>query len=132
MPPDPAPLAAAAQRKHQSALDRARAALRAAHQSGMPVTFQSIAARADVSRQWLYKNPELRAEVERLRAVQTGPQPLPAVQRASDASLRQRNLTLLEENKRLRSENQELKQELAALLGERRAQPLSHRPRSGA
>ena len=132
MPPDPAPLAAAAQRKRQSALDRARAAIMEAHQSGMPVTFQSIAARADVSRQWLYKNPELRAEIEKLRARQTGPQPIPAVQRASDASLRQRNVTLLEENKRLRRENQELKQELGALLGERRAPPFRRHPRSGA
>lgn len=132
MPPDPAPLAAAAQRKRQSALERARAALVASHHAGVPVTFQSIAARAGVSRQWLYKNAELRGEVEKLRAHQIGSQPLPAVQRASDASLRQRNLILLEENKRLRSENQELKQELAALLGERRAQPLSQQPRSGA
>ncbi|HTX11294.1 MAG TPA: DUF6262 family protein [Solirubrobacteraceae bacterium] len=132
MPPDPAPLAAAARRKHDSALERARAALIAAHRSGVPVTFQSIAAGAGVSRQWLYKNPELRAEVEKLRARQTGPQPLPAVQRASDASLRQRNVMLLEENKRLRRENQELKQELAALLGERRAQPPSQGTRSGA
>lgn len=127
MASDPTPLAAAAQRKHQSALARARAALAALHAAGAPVSFQSVADRAGVSRQWLYKNPELRAEVEELRARQTGPQPVPAVQRASDASLRQRNVMLLEENKRLRRENHELRQELAALLGERRAHPAGGR-----
>lgn len=123
MPPDPTPLAAAAQRKHHSALERARAALGDLHATGMPITFQSVAHRAGVSRQWLYKNPELRAEVEKLRARQTRPQPIPAAQRASDASLRQRNRLLLEENKRLRRENHELKQELATLLGELRNHP---------
>ena len=73
------------------------------HHAGVEITFQGVADRAGVSRQWLYKNPELRAEVEKLRAPPDGPQPIPAAQRASDASLRQRNVMLLEENKRLRA-----------------------------
>ena len=117
------PLAAAARRKSESALTRARAALLALHDAGVEITFQSVAAHAGVSRQWLYKNPELRAEVEKLRARESGPRPIPAAQRTSDASLRQRNLMLLEENKRLRRENGELKHELAKLIGERRAHP---------
>ena len=124
-----AALAAAAQRKHESAVQRARGALAEMHRTGGEVTFQSVAARAGVSRQWLYKNPDLRAEIEKLRAHQTGPHPVPAAQRSSDASLRQRNLMLLEENKRLRTENQQLKQELAHALGERRAS--GHARRSG-
>jgi len=125
MAADIGPLAAAAQRKRISAVERARAALVALDDVGAQITFQSVAAHAGVSRQWLYKNPELRAEVEKLRARQAGP--VPAAQRASDASLRQRNVMLLEENKRLRRENQELKHELANLLGERRAHPLGAR-----
>jgi Family of unknown function (DUF6262) len=125
MAADIGPLAAAARRKRTSAVERARAALVALDDGGAQITFQSVAARAGVSRQWLYKHPELRAEVEKLRARQAGP--VPAAQRASDASLRQRNVMLLEENKRLRRENQELKDELANLLGERRAHPLGAR-----
>jgi hypothetical protein len=123
MAADIAPLAAAAERKHTSAVERARAALAALADVGTEITFQSVAAQAGVSRQWLYKIPELRAEVEKLRARQAGPRPVPAAQRPSDASLRQRNTMLLEDNKRLRRENQELKHELANLLGERRAGP---------
>ncbi|MGH2874277.1 MAG: DUF6262 family protein [Solirubrobacteraceae bacterium] len=123
MAADIGPLAAAAERKHTSAVERARAALVALADVGAEITFQSVAAQAGVSRQWLYKIPELRAEVEKLRARQAGPRPVPAAQRSSDASLDQRNAMLLQDNKRLRRENQELKHELASLLGERRAHP---------
>jgi hypothetical protein len=121
MPRERTPLAAAAERKHHTAVTRAREALAAMHQAGSEITFQGVADRACVSRQWLYKNPELRAEIEKLRAHHRGPHPVPAAQRTSDASMRQRNVMLLEENRRLRVEISQLKQELANLLGERRA-----------
>ena len=63
-----APLAAAAQRKREQATARARSALRELDQRGESVTFQNVARRAGVSRQWLYQQPNLRAEIERLRA----------------------------------------------------------------
>jgi hypothetical protein len=121
MPRDPGPLALAAERKSQDAIARARAAISALHDAGVPITFQGVAQQAGVSRQWLYKNMELRAEIEQLRGREMGTRRVPAAQRASDASIRQRNQTLSHENKRLRAENTELKDELAALLGERRA-----------
>lgn len=118
---DRGPLVRASQRKSQDAIARARAALSAMHDTGAPITFQGVAQHAGVSRQWLYKNAPLRAEIEKLRGRQMGTRRVPVAQRASDASLRQRNQTLSQENKRLRSENTELKDELAALLGQRRA-----------
>ena len=93
------------------------------HDAGSEITFQGVADRAGVSRQWLYKNAELRAEIAKLRVHHRGPHVVPAAQRATDASLRQRNAMLLDENRRLRAENSQLKQELAKLLGERRAKP---------
>jgi uncharacterized protein DUF6262 len=121
MSPDGGPLARAAERKSQNAIAQARAAITTMHDTGAPITFQGVAQQAGVSRQWLYKNAPLRAEIEKLRGRQVGTRRVPAAQRASDASLRQRNRTLSEENKRLRAENTELKDELAALLGERRS-----------
>jgi hypothetical protein len=117
---DPGPLALASQRKSQDAIARARATIGAMHDAGTPISFQGVAQQAGVSRQWLYKNTPLRAEIEKLRSAQTGARRVPVAQRASDASLRQRNQTLSQENKRLRAANIELKDELAALLGERR------------
>lgn len=128
MPRERTPLQVAAQRKRDSALARARAALAEMHQAGSEVTFQGVADRAGVSRQWLYKNPELRAEIDKLRAHHRGPHPIPAAQRTTDASLRQRNAMLLDENRRVRAENTQLKQELAKLLGERRANPQASAP----
>lgn len=121
MSPNPGPLALAAQRKSQNAIERARAAISAMHDTGAPITFQGVAQQAGVSRQWLYKNTQLRAEIEKLRGRQMGTRRVPAAQRASDASQRQRNQTLADDNQRLRTENAELKDELAALLGQRRA-----------
>jgi len=121
MPRDPGRLALAAQRKSQDAIARARAAISAMHDTGTPISFQGVAQQAGVSRQWLYTNTPLRAEIEKLRGHQMGTRRVPSAQPASDASLRQRNQTLAHENKRLRAENTELRDELAALLGERRA-----------
>lgn len=123
MPPDQAAaLAAAAQRKRDLALEHAHAALRDLDRRGETITFQAVARRAGVSRQWLYTQPELRAEIELLRDRQPpgGPR-APDAERAREASLRQRNTTLLAENHRLRDQIAELKTELAIAYGQRRA-----------
>ena len=119
--------AAAAQRKSENAIARARSALRLMHDSGADISFAAVAHHAAVSRQWLYKNEDLRAEIEKLRGRQTGVRRVPAAQRATDASLRQRSALLGEENKRLRREVAALKDELAQLHGERRACALGER-----
>ena len=120
MPPERQHLLAAAQRKRHDAVAAARAAIRAMTEAGVEITFAGVAHQAGVSRQWLYKNETLRGEIEQHRANQSSGTRIPTAQRASDASLRQRNLLLIEENKRLRRENSELKAELAVLIGERR------------
>ena len=122
MTPERTPLAAAAQRRRQSAMRRATVALRELEVGAQPVTFQSVARRARVSRQWLYGQPDLRAEIERLRERPAPPAGLRATA-ASDASLRQRVQTLREEVQRLREENTALKNELALAYGHQRDTP---------
>ena len=77
MSAEQSPLALAAQRKSESAITRVRTALGAMHDAAVDITFQSVAQQAGVSRQWLYKNAELRAEVEKLRARQQGGRRIP-------------------------------------------------------
>jgi Family of unknown function (DUF6262) len=121
MPPDHQhPLAVAAALKREQALQRTRTALQELHASGEQVSFQMVARRARVSRQWLYSRPDLRSEIERLRERMPGSL-VPAREQASTASLRQRLETLLEENRRLRAEITDLKGELAIAYGLRRA-----------
>ena len=117
------PLAVAAARRHDETLRRALDALAALDADGLAVSFQAVARRAGVSRQWLYTQPELRARIEQLRDRRPSATPtaVPDDQRARERSLRQRNETLLIDNRRLRAENQTLRDELAVLYGQLRA-----------
>ena len=117
----PGPLAVAAAHKHDATLARAGAALRELDRAGGVINFQAVARAARVSRQWLYQQPDLRREIERLRTTNGSPGPVvPARQRATEASLRQRIRSLLDENNRLRGESDGLRAELAVAYGEQR------------
>jgi len=126
----PEPLRAAAERRSGDAVARGWAALAELARRGDQVTFQAVAREAGVSRQWLYTHPELRAEIERVRAThagQTGPR-VPLAERASDASLRQRIESLLDENRSLRKDVGELREELALAYGHQRETRAVARP----
>lgn len=114
---------AAARRRSQATRRRAVAALRHLDNTGTPVTFDAVATQAHVSRSWLYNQPDLRAEIERLRQRhQPNPQRLvPERQRASDASLLQRLQVATTRIRQLEDDNKRLRDALAHALGERRA-----------
>jgi hypothetical protein len=117
-------LIAAARRRAAATRKRAIAALRRMDKAGTPITFDAVAKEAKVSRSWLYNQPDLRAEVERLRARQNpapNGRPVPDRQRVSDASLLRRLESTAERIRRLEAENQQLREALALALGERRA-----------
>lgn len=116
------PLNQVAAARHRRAVERAERALRDLDTEGARVSFQSVARRAGVSRQWLYTQPSLRQEIEALRDREPArADRVPARQRTSEASLRQRLETLRAENRRLREENSGLKTELAIAYGRQRA-----------
>lgn len=90
--------------------------------SGIAVSFEALATEAGVSRSWLYTQPELRAEIERLRQRQS-PRPDPTVprrQRASEASLLRRLEVASERIRDLKAENTQLRAALAEALGANR------------
>jgi hypothetical protein len=112
----------AAERRRERAAERARKAIRRLDKAGEPVSFQSVAREAGVSRQFLYSVDQLRGEIERLRAARLeADDALPSAQRSTEASLKARNQTLLDENRRLRDELASLREELAGAWGELRA-----------
>ncbi|GAA3616139.1 DUF6262 family protein [Nonomuraea rosea] len=121
-PDNTAPIIAAAQRRHELTRAKAIRALRELDQAGTPITFETVAQAAEVSRSWLYRQPDLRKEIERLReATRRTPWPaIPASQRTSDASLRARLEEALRQNQKLKEDNRRLRQQLAHALGDNR------------
>jgi hypothetical protein len=120
-------LLAAARQRAVETRRRAIATLRRLDATGRPVSFDTVAREASVSRSWLYSQPDLRAEIQRLRSrhrsassTSTSP-PIPARQRASEVSLRRRLEAVHAEIRRLRQENQQLREQLAWAHGEARA-----------
>lgn len=123
----PEQLARAAQVRHAAAVARTREVLRWLDHDGEPVSFAAVAKAASVSRQWLYRQAELRAEIERLRVGQPRARRVPVAQRASAESLRHRIEAMREEATRLRRENQALRDQLARKLGAERQSALGGR-----
>jgi hypothetical protein len=113
---------AAAQRRREYTRAKAVQALRALDAAGQPITFQTVAQHARVSRSWLYAQPDLRAEIDRLRTThrRAPTSPVPVRQRASDASLLQRLEVANQRIHRLTEENRQLREQLARALGEAR------------
>jgi Family of unknown function (DUF6262) len=113
----------AARRRARATRRRAVAALRRMDNAGTPTTFDALAREAGVSRSWLYNQPDLRAEVERLR---DRPHPaaarrVPNRQQSSDASLLHRVEVATQRIRELETDNTRLRDALAEALGERRA-----------
>ncbi|WP_145766040.1 DUF6262 family protein [Streptomyces brevispora] len=115
-------IVAAAHRRAAATRRRAVTALRRMDDTGTTITFETVAREAGVSRSWLYNQPDLRAEIERLRARHRAPATRLVAdrQRASDLSLLRRLEVATTRNRQLEAENRQLREALALALGERR------------
>jgi uncharacterized protein DUF6262 len=124
-PNNTAPLITAARHRHELTRSKTIQTLPELDHAGTPVTFDSVAKAAGVSRSWLYTQPDIRTEIERLRELtrRTPTPSIPTGQRASDASLHTRLQAALQRNHQLAQENQHLRRQLATTLGEQRASP---------
>lgn len=116
-------LLAAARHRHELTRAKTIRALRELDRAGTPITFEAVAKYAGVSRSWLYAQPDLRSQIERLREAtsQAPTPPVPAAQRSSDASLLSRLQAAQERNRLLSQDNQRLRRQLAHALGDHRA-----------
>lgn len=112
----------AAQARHDTSMAKATNALSALARSTEPVSFGRLARTAGVSRSWLYRQPELRRQVEDLRrSRRPGRSPAQTAQRASDDSNRERLALYRAELARLKAENQSLREQIARKFGAERA-----------
>jgi small-conductance mechanosensitive channel len=122
MPADHTAIVAAARQRHELTRAKAIQALRDLEHSGAAITFQTTARAAQVSRSWLYAQPDIRAEIQRLRDAtrRMSNPPIPPPQRATADSLRRRLDAAHERIRQLTQDNQRLRRQLAQALGERR------------
>ena len=121
MTADRTALVAAAKQRSQDTRHQAVAALRRLDTDGTTVSFTAVAKAAGVSRSWLYRQPDLRAEIDRLRNPRTATAAVPSAQRASTDSLKRRLEDTLDEIQRLKAENHHLRQQVARRFGQERA-----------
>ncbi len=115
-------LIAAARRRSEATHRRAVTALRRMDATGHAVSFDAVAKQAAVSRSWLYTQPDIRAEIDRLRQRRrpaSGPL-VPDRQRITDASMQRRLATANERIRELHEDNQRLRRALAESLGANR------------
>ncbi len=124
-------LLAAARKRSSQTRSRAEAAIGRITDAGSPVTYNSVAREADVSRSWLYAQPDLRTEIDRLRQ-RTPSQGLlatpPERQRASDTSLLRRLEVATGRIRKLEQETGHLKDALAQALGHNREANITGHP----
>ena len=122
-PDNTAHLLAATRRRQEQTRSKAIRALRELARSAGPVTFEAVAHRAGISRSWLYTQPDIRDQIEQLRATthRSPGRPLPASQRASTQSLLVRLEAAMARNKKLAAENRQLRHQLALALGDQRS-----------
>ncbi len=117
-------LAAAAQQRSHDTRHRTIKALRDLDAAGAAVTFANVARTAGVSRSWLYRQPEVRAEIDRLRRTTTVAG-VPSTQCATTDSQSRRIEATLDEIRRLKAENHQLREQVAKRFGQQRADGLT-------
>ena len=106
-----------AQKKRQAALEKVEQGIRQLLKEGRPVNFNTVVQAADVSKAFLYKEPEIKERIELLR--QQGAKRAPELkQRASDASKDALIRTLRERVKKLESEVRDLRKQNEVAYGQ--------------
>lgn len=121
---NPDNLRKAAQAKQAAALERAERGLRDLIKNGQPITFQAVAAAGGVSKDFLYRTPELRSRISQLRDQQDSQAPRPAAattqngHQSISSIVRTLTTKLTAERAQHRRELSELQNALAAAHGE--------------
>lgn len=110
-------LKAAAQEKRKQCFQKAEEAIRQLIKENRPINFESVAEAANVTRNWLYNQPELKEQIKTLKAQQTFKGKLPRQIRATDKSKDALILQLRKQNKQLRAELEQANKQLEVLYG---------------
>jgi small-conductance mechanosensitive channel len=119
--------------RRQNTLARAQSGLHRLLDAGEPISVARLADEAQVSRSWIYAEPELRAQIEQAATgTATGaPAPDPSKgQHASAASLLRRLELAQQRIQQLTDDNRRLRDQLARTYGQHRAEHQTGRGRT--
>lgn len=114
-------LTRAASDRHHATVSKASNAIEHLDSTGQTINFSTVAAAAGVSRAWLYRHPDIRDLISRLRSAPARSATPQAIQRATAESLRGRLHAARAQITRLQADNTMLREQLARQLGEQRA-----------
>lgn len=118
--------------RRQNTLARAQAGLQRLLDAGEPISVARLAHEANVSRSWIYAEPELRAQIEHASTGAASATPAPdadrSSQHASAASLRRRIELAQQRIQQLTDDNRRLRDQLARTYGQQRAEHQTGRP----
>lgn len=113
---------------HTATLKRSAATLKRAQQAiddlrreGVPINFNTVAARAHVTSAYLYKQPRLRDTIDRLRTTATTQDPIPPASGTDNgvtAVLRARIKAEQAQNKTLKTRIEQLEDQIERLTGQ--------------
>lgn len=125
---DTTPLVAARQRMAQAIAERAENALAAMLRNRDPITFAAVAQRAGVSREYLYRHPDLSQRIKHARqaakpALRSAPDPGDGVIAALRDHIRRQERTHQNAIRQLKSDNADLRRQLQTALGAVISQP---------
>jgi hypothetical protein len=111
----------AAHQRHEQSLQRASNALTALSAAGTPITFASVARKAGISTDFLYRQPTLRSKIQQMRSQPHTPNTAPADETAAtsqSAPVRALSTQLKELRRRYHTDTATLRQALAIAQGE--------------
>jgi DNA repair exonuclease SbcCD ATPase subunit len=106
-----------AQKKRQESIKRTDAGIQQLLKDKRPVNFKTVAEVAGVSTAWLYREPEIKARIEKLREQGSNNKKAPSKQRASDASKDAIIKTLKQRCNKLEAEVRGLREQLEVVYG---------------
>lgn len=108
--------------RHANTLARAKRALQQLRDTAQPVSVTRLAREANVSRSWLYTQPELLAEIRQSPTTPTNSPSRHHTPSASAASLLSRLELAQQRINQLTDDNRRLRDQLARAHGQRRAE----------
>lgn len=110
-----------AQKKREEAIARTQQAIEQLRREKRPINFKVVAETAEVSTAWLYKEPDIKAQIEYLRDAGTRKQKsVPPQQKASDASKDAKYQALKQRLQKVEGENKGLREHLEVVHGQMR------------